>query len=89
MTVMFTLQLMAALPAKVAEPFIEFGCVDDGIPGGTHCRQVISLISSLMRGLPGIFTPPLSLVEGELQLPEGPGWVITVDLDGAQSIVFQ
>ena len=89
MTVMFTLQLMAALPATVTEPFIEFGCVDDAIPRGTHCRQACSLISSLMRGLPGNFTPPLSLVDGGLQLPEGLGWGNTVDLDGAQSIVFQ
>eukprot|EP00730_Choanoeca_flexa_P011775 TRINITY_DN2798_c0_g1_i1.p1 TRINITY_DN2798_c0_g1~~TRINITY_DN2798_c0_g1_i1.p1 ORF type:complete len:411 (+),score=108.65 TRINITY_DN2798_c0_g1_i1:160-1392(+) len=70
MKVMFTLQLMASLPSNVAEPFVEFSCVDGAIPTG-------------------IFTPSLELVNGELQLPAGPGWGIDVDLTGATSVVFK
>jgi hypothetical protein len=42
MTVMFTLQLMAALPSAVAEPFIEFGCVDAGVPQGQSPVSALS-----------------------------------------------
>jgi hypothetical protein len=67
MDVQFTLQLMASLPAKVASPWMEFGCVDDGIPTGIFTPSLVLKDGALQ--LPNPDVAPY-------------GWGVSVKLDG-------